>query len=530
MKKVLIVDDDTIVRITLRSLVDWEQYGYEIVADASQGEQAVRYMQEHDIDLLITDMKMPIMDGIQLMKHLNEEQKMPCTVVLSSYDDFGMVRESFRLGAFDYLLKADISQEMLCGLLRKLNREYFQMNGGQGEGQPESGGLSEDDGSIRDGESKERCLAAMAMGSRPLDPEFFTSGYYLVQFEIDDYFQQAPRFGQDIENGLVKPFLEFAKQIPRVAARCVLGSISPSRYVMYCQVPDTAQAADTVVSTCQQLIRVWMNFMNLSVSAGISGPGSSEADFYSCFETAGEQLELHYLRGKAKICYPWAKAQIDTELVRAAKERYKGLLRGLRASDEMQVEQEKQNLFQQLSNCSVEDGRLECLAVILVVVKGLQDTYDNMWMLFQEDVDYYQKLERLDRVRSLEIWMNNYFRWVLDFLAQTCDDRQVDVILRAKRFIQDNYSNPELTLGSVAGYIGLNEKYFSTRFTKETGNTFINYLTEVRIRRAKEMMDHTDLKIYEISQSVGYNSVEHFTRVFKKVCQISPSAYKKSDS
>ena len=98
---------------------------------------------------------------------------------------------------------------------------------------------------------------------------------------------------------------------------------------------------------------------------------------------------------------------------------------------------------------------------------------------------------------------------------------------KAKRFILDNYANPELTLGSVASYVGFNEKYFSTRFTKEEGMTFINYLTEVRIRRARELMETTDLKIYEISRRVGYNSVEHFTRVFKKYWGVSPGSFRK---
>ena len=131
-------------------------------------------------------------------------------------------------------------------------------------------------------------------------------------------------------------------------------------------------------------------------------------------------------------------------------------------------------------------------------------------------------------MRSLELWLNNYyFRWIMDYNAHHADRKQADMMIRAKRFIMDNYANPELTLGSVAGFIGLNEKYFSTRFTKEEGLTFINYLTGVRIRKARELMETTDLKIYEISQSVGYNSVEHFTRVFKKLCGVSPGGYRK---
>lgn len=512
MKKVLLVDDDTIVRITLRSLMDWGRYGYEIVADASNGEQALRYLTEHPVDLLITDMKMPIMDGLQLLKELNDRNQMPCAVVLSSYDDFKLVRESFRMGACDYLLKSDINEETLSGLLARLSREL----------------LVEEIEEPRAPE-REKVLVDMATGRTSLDAGFFDMDYYLIQFEIDEFSQHVSRFGNDLAGELTGPFLEFARQIPRVAARCILGRISPSRYLMLYQISEEGQSRDNVVSTCRQLKNVWNNYMNLPVSAGISNPGHTAADFMDCFETAGRQLELHYLKGQGTLCYPWEQGRLAWERIVQAEADYEKLMHGIQTSDELVVEAEKQVLFQRIQTLPLEEGRKECLAVISLIARALRDVQQTIWTVVQENVDYYQKLDRLLDTRSLEIWMNNYFRWILDYQSHAFDSRQADMMIRAKRFLMDNYSNPELTLGSVAGYVGLNEKYFSSRFTKEVGSTFSNFLTEIRIRKAKELMDKTDLKMYEISQQVGYNNVEHFTRVFKKVCQISPSAYKKSD-
>lgn len=82
-------------------------------------------------------------------------------------------------------------------------------------------------------------------------------------------------------------------------------------------------------------------------------------------------------------------------------------------------------------------------------------------------------------------------------------------------------------MGSTAAYVGLNEKYFSSCFTKEIGNTSSNFLTEIRMENARELLRTTDMKMYEISERVGYNSVEHFNRMFKKVCGVSPSVYKR---
>ena len=98
MKRVLIVDDESIVRVALRSLIDWEKHGYMVVRDCMGGRQAVEYIKENPVELLITDMKMPDMDGLELISHLGEIGLLPVTVVLSGYNEFELVREAFRLG------------------------------------------------------------------------------------------------------------------------------------------------------------------------------------------------------------------------------------------------------------------------------------------------------------------------------------------------------------------------------------------------------------------------------------------------
>jgi len=514
MKKVLLVDDDTIVRITLRSILDWNHYGYEMVMDASNGEQAFRWLQEHSADLLITDMKMPVMDGLELMQRLNDKHQLPVTVVLSSYDDFQMVREAFRLGAFDYLLKSDIKKETLEGLLAKLNTDSSAAQ------------LSASVNPVRTQSDR---LVDMVTGKSGLVEDFFQQEYYVVQFEIDDFGQQSVRFSANLDTELVEPVLEFARQIPRVANRCMIGSLSPARYVMLYQIHDAGQSRENVVSTCNQLKNVWKNYMNLPVSAGISKKGRTAADFFNCLADAGMQLELHHLKGMETVCYPWEPGQVSAQRIKQAKVRYERLFQGLKTIDEWLVEEGRTSLLQRLQGLSLQDSREECLAVIFLIVKTVQELYHNSWPIFQENVNYYEKIQRLEDCRSLEIWMSNYIRWILDDQTHLFDHRQADLMIRAKRFIADNYSNPELTLGNVAGYAGLNEKYFSSRFTREAGSTFSNYLTEVRIRKAKELMDKTDFKIYEVSQQVGYNNVEHFNRVFKKVTQLSPGAYKRKN-
>lgn len=515
MRNVLIVDDDTIVRITLHSLINWENLNCRIAADAVHGQQALEYLETADVDLIITDMKMPVMDGLGLLKELGRKEPMPVVLVLSGYDEFKLVREAFRLGAYDYLLKSDLTAEGMTAMLKRIESEIWS-------GEEASGNK---DKSMEVSDSI--LLADMAMGKRALKGPFFQQEYLVAQLEIEDFFRVSARFGENMEEELAKPFLQLAQQIARVSARCILGKISPSRYVMLYRISDSEQYRENSVSACRQLIHVWKHFMNLSVSVGIGGPGKGPEDFPDCFEEAGKQLKLCCLKGKGQLSFPWEKGMVSYDDVCRTGEAYKKLLSGLMVGDELMVAEEKKRLIGELYQMELSGAREICLHLICCLAWKLSDNREDLSALFAEEVNYYEKTGRLFEMRNLELWLNNYFRWIMDYTAHQGERKQADLMIRAKRFILDNYANPELTLKSVADFAGLNEKYFSTRFTSKEGVTFSNYLTGVRIRKARELMETTDLKIYEISQSVGYNSVEHFTRVFKKMCGVSPGSWRK---
>ena len=116
----------------------------------------------------------------------------------------------------------------------------------------------------------------------------------------------------------------------------------------------------------------------------------------------------------------------------------------------------------------------------------------------------------------------------MDYSVEKLYIKENDIILKAKRYIGNHYENSDLTLKEVADYVELNEKYFTSKFSKETGETFISYLTSLRIEKAKDLLKTTNFKIYEIAEMVGYRNVENFNRVFKKNTGTSPAQYRKT--
>lgn len=208
MIRTLIVDDDSLIHVTLRSMIDWERYGYTVVQDCSGGDQVLHYLREHSIDLLLTDMKMPGMSGLELLRRLRQSSSMPVTVVLSGYDEFDLVREAFRLGAYDYLLKANISPAGIAQLLNGLRSKVF-----------------------RD---------IPAGGDAPSDSLQLEPGdYAVVVFHVRHFARDAQRFGDNLRERLVKPMVELVQQIRRLQGRAWLRAKDPSCYLLSAILPGT---------------------------------------------------------------------------------------------------------------------------------------------------------------------------------------------------------------------------------------------------------------------------------------------------
>lgn len=501
MNKVIIVDDDMVIRVTLRSMIPWEELGYTVVGDFMNAATALDYLESHQVDLMFTDMKMPHMDGIEMMKTLISRNRLPVTVVLSGYNEFDLVRRAFKIGAYDYMLKADLNENSLKNLLIKLNQDIYKSS------------LSEPN-------------TTTTYNSRNSIEELEEGIYSVVFFQIDDYKKEIARFGDDLKNKLDKPMLELVRQIPRIAAKGALFYLYPSIYVMYYKVTDNNHFKSSIQSTVRQVQFVWKNYMNLTVSAAVSNP-ILKKHIESSFDEVISLLKFTALTGKGSVCY-FGEVETLLKQYHKTEEQYKDMANKLYSADSYGFSVAKGLFFQQISQMDIEGARIESLLFIVLLSERFKEYGDDFHALFPEDVSYHKKLSRVTNLRELELWLNNFFRWVMDYMTNRQKDETMDIMIKAKRFMIDNYSNPELTLKSVADYVGLNEKYFSTKFTKEEHTTFSNYLTDIRLEKAKTLMKTTDLKMYEISDRVGYNHVEHFNRMFKKTFHVSPGDYKKT--
>lgn len=515
MYSLLIVDDETIVRTTLATMVNWEELGFVIVGSLSTGKAALHLAQAQQVDVVLTDIKMPVMDGLALMEHLQTLPAPPLCYVLSAYSDFDLVRKAFKLGAVDYIVKSDISPTQLEGLAEDIKTRMG------GRGQPLTVPPPEQLNPARQ-------LLELAQGMGDAQSPLLTRNYFLACLEIDDYRKESLRFGKDLEAGLTQPLLEFAGQVPRVAARCVLTAVSPARYLLLYS-EEEHSSYSSARSICAQVQKVWKNYMNLSVTVGIGGMGRCPADFTERLREAGNNLTVKYIFGRGGVFGPDVAELFSVAQAQQEAARYEPLVAALGIASPAALPEQLQHLFLSMNSHAVAEARTTALQVIYHTAFMLADAGEGLWDVFntEAETDFYQKLSRLGTVSDVQHWITNFANWVTDYCHTTRTDSKLDIMEKAKRFIAANYADPGLNLAAIASYVGLNEKYFCTRFHKEVGGNFSSYLNNLRISMAKRMILKSDLKMYEVSEAVGFGSVEHFTRVFKKLTGVSPLALKK---
>lgn len=345
--------------------------------------------------------------------------------------------------------------------------------------------------------------------------------------EIDDFQKQTMRFQDDMEQSLEEPMWELVMQIPRVRKYGKRIKRCAGHYIFLYQVTRPEYYREDISALLKQMQSVWKNYMNLTVSVSVCDVADA-GDIKKAIERAEELMLLSPLTGRMALVNEWEKKNI-AEHIKREKDKYERFVSFLYDINESACVQEKTRFFREINEMDLEEAKEECLCLIALIALKFREYDGDFYQIFPEEINYYEKLDRLETKIELERWFHNYFTWILEYLKQQVSGSQTDMILRAKRFMTDNFSNPELSLKSVADYVGLNEKYFSTVFTQKTGSTFRDYLTEIRMEKAKQLLKTTDMKVYEICDCIGYNNVEHFNRMFKKLTDVSPGTYRKEN-
>ncbi|MBO9604629.1 MAG: response regulator [Paenibacillaceae bacterium] len=510
---VLIVDDESLVRRTLRKMIESNETGWRVVAEASNGQEALEAIETAEPDLVITDVRMPRMSGIELAEAIHNRKKPTMVVILTGYKDFEYAQAALRFGVLDFLLKP-CPEENVCDILRRLhNRLSEAKRSSQAEAR------AQEEATIRalfyrlpcDPRQVER-LQPLYAGSTlglirvhdyaPAGKSYQPADLVILQFAIGNIIQEIADSYYEFTRVVLIRHDCFAVFYSRVLAP--YRSLPPAH--LFVEIDGKIKELLAIATSCDNIAPV-DRLDRLPAPADAAGAPT---------QAAGARVEPGD-GGDPPRAFTLGYAKLQTLESRFLAFIMLGqtelLLRDLEA------------VAGEVGGLPPEDARLEALACGVTLQAIARKHLGAPGYTFDLDREI-DALHLLSDAAAVADWLRAETARFAGVLTRLAERKPPGVIERALEYVERHYME-RCSLQDAAAHVYLNAKYFSDLFRRETGHGYIHHLTKVRMEKAAILLSNTDRKVTDISQAVGYDDSNYFSTVFRKEFGLSPGEYRK---
>ncbi len=524
--KIMLVDDEEEVREAIAKKVDWASLGFEVVSTAANGEEALEFADSHEVDVVLTDIKMPFMDGLTLGRHLKQRHSGVRLIILTGFDQFEYAKQAISINTVEYILKPVNEKELRQILAQvKENLDADMLNKRNVE-------------SLR--ESYEKFL--------PILRERFLYELLCGQFVRSDISGQIEQFSLPFVYGRQKNVLVletdaktskttiaselvpvFVKRIAdaHCEVHCVVESFINGKSVIVVTEWETKSPIGGIISLANEICEECFKVFSIKVTAGVGRCYSSLTKLCVSYDEALSALEYKAV-ASGNVIYICDMENAEFEDTSASSgpspRRFASVVKfGTPAEITLMID----------SMAAVveanADHRLKYQLSVINIISSVAYAAERLQI---SELELFSA-EDFFRFASCEISV--FKQWLLDLclrMNMLASARRVSaeekLIEDAKAYIAENYSNPKLTVDAMCEHLHISQSYFSSLFKKITCQTYVNYLTEFRLHKALELLAGSDAKTYFIAGAVGYEEPNYFSYVFRKRFGITPSAYRKN--
>lgn len=534
--KVFLVEDEMVIRRGIKNSIDWEKEGYIFCGEASDGELAYPMIIKEKPDILITDIRMPFMDGLELCKLVKEELPNIKILILSGYDEFDYAKEAIRLGVTEYLLKPISSGkllEALNGVSESIRRE------------------KEDKDLVRKymeemrentEHEKQKFFEQMIAGNLSMADALETGKKYEMNLSAGMYNLLLFRFTLGEENrksGELLGEAEYAiKKLTERLEYVFEFQRDVEGWAFLLMADNEEQMSERVKELSKDLEEIMKNYSTITYFGGIGQPVARLRELEESFREAERALAARFTMELNRI--------ISVEDIRMAQN--VDTLDDIEITSFGEIEKTRTMLEKFLNNGAedeidefvdvyINELPEENLKSVLMCQYIIMDAYIVM-MSFCEKIEgiegemQAQSEELKNSMKTIQTLeeIKNYIRMLLKKIIGVRDTisgrRYSDIIEIAKDQIRKTYMSDEISLNTIAAEVGMSPSYFSSIFSKEMGKTFVEYLTEIRMDRAKELLMCSSMKTSEIGYEVGYKDPHYFSYIFKKTQNCTPKEFR----
>jgi two-component system response regulator YesN len=538
MYKLFIVEDEVTIRNGLMTMIKWEELGVRVCGDAANGVEALERMQHVQPDLLLTDIRMPFMSGIELLKALQDCELRPLSIILTGYNDFDYAQQAIKLGAIDYLVKPcrpsevrDVVSRAIKMLDTKQNEEerihHFQRLWRQGNPLV----ISHQLGSwLRSPKSPLEDRHAFA---RSTNMRIHLELLQVAVFRNDSKSLQELNYGPaDVE--LVRfAALNIIEELFATSLAIQAEVIRHQEDIVVLFNPAPDGRSEELTNLLQRVQSNLQSYLRLSFSIGVSGRPTSIDHIHSCYREALAALDDRFFYGEGGIyvfdgTHPRPQNDSTFALTDSLRRTETAVLEAVRSYGFQEALEQLDIWFQQLRVSPTLSRSFIQLQAITLASKLME-------LINKQDADadadrsdallaLYQALPQLETIDEMVGLMSNMLHQLVLGLSRRKPRHRT--IQQMTRMIEEQLTD-NLSLAQFADRLFVNASYLSSLFKQEMGINFVDYVHQKRIERAKTLLKEQSLKVQEVARALGYMDEAHFSKTFKKWTGYSPSQYVK---
>lgn len=521
MYKIVIVDDERVVRLALHNMIEWEEMDVELIGEAKDGQEALDMIDEYGAQIVITDLKMPNMDGITLIKELKEKNYKGKILVLSNYDDFNRVKEAMKLGVTDYMLKVTMKvqdlKEAIAKMIKLLDEDKAQ-----------KAKNVDSQIQVRRGEKlyREKVLRSILL-EKPESKEKLTQQIDEMDLHVQlennlMFYIQLDALSGALDSQKIKDvqLLSFSIKniISEITNRRTVGEIVDVSHKEFALLVPAGQI-ENALSLAKRISYMLNMYINLSVSIVIAEGRGME--LWQTLSECRTYISCKFYHGSNDLMY----------------------LNQPPISYEMDVDHEKNLREMKAYIYNKEWNKVKKIFLSILKLGERENTYPqiikNLCIVMMDQIvniqknnelwSYKQLEEELSSIEFMEDYNLKIDRLIgeLERNAESEMDGNESVVTMVERYIITNLDK-KITLRKVAEYVHLNPSYLSRLFKQVKGVSLIDFSNQIKIEKAKEVLQQEKISIQEVGRSIGIQDPYYFNKVFKKYVGISPSIYKKS--
>lgn len=527
MYQLLIVDDEPLVQAGIRSMLNWAELNIEICGTAMNGQAALKIIEEKSPDIVVTDIKMPVMNGLELAKICRERYGSSCPhfIILTSYEDFQMARDALTYQVSDYLVKLELTPETLKEAITRVLSLIAQ----SGKGASASAGVHPFYDKFFISllhnlfESEEQFL----LQSRDLNLSFCYRGYVCCYGEIISPF--ADSFSAAKQLSLFTCSIQMIRELGAKYLPLYTLSLDLRHFALiFCfesgQNPEFSYY-EGLSDILQSISTSLQNYYNVTLCCGIGTWVQNPFAICDSYQASRQAYHLAddttpVLAFEATVQQTACKSSFNmslfkNDLTRAFEEYDPDIL--TRTVDAIC------GLFREHPGHYVQ--ALDAASNILYLsISLLQDGETIVSGFFLDDPDGYRSLYKQTNVEQVMQWLKVFTERLAELFAARRKDYKNHIVANVKKYIGEHVCE-HLSLNEVAAVFGISPGYLSQLFGKYNDTGFSEYVNLCKIAEAKRLLAEENLKVYEAAEALGYESAFYFSKVFKKAEGVSPTEY-----